>query len=146
AFNRANLNDLTALILAVADHVQRMPECNGTLALVAFQWGAGLALPLLQQANRVKAAVLFDVLADRSDRWLSIATPMQMHVPEQDQGAASNADAIEKKLLTTGRPYEQYRYPGLSAYFALETSEKRYNKEAAELAFDRMARFLKKRT
>lgn len=144
-FNRAPLDAFVALVMAVADHVQRMPECNGVLELVAFQWGASLALPLLQQPGRIRAAVLFDVAADRSDRWVSVAAPMQVHIAEQDQGAAANAEALEKRILVQGRPFERYVYPGLTGGFALETSEKRYNKDAAELAFDRMIRFLKRR-
>lgn len=145
AFNRTPIETFTALVMSVADQVQRMPECNGALEIVAFQWGSSLALPLLQQPGRVRAAVLFDVGADRGDRWLNVGTPMQMHIAEQDQGAAANADALEKRMLGTGRPFERYVYPGLTGGFALETSEKRYNKDAAELAFDRMTRFLKRR-
>jgi carboxymethylenebutenolidase len=145
AFNRAPLDALTALVLSVADHVQRMPECNGVLELVAFQWGASLSLPLLQQPGRVRAAVLFDIIADRSDRWLNVLAPLQLHVAENDQGAASNAEALEKRMLASGHDFERYVYPGLSGGFALESSEKTYDRGAAELAFERMARFLKRR-
>lgn len=144
-FNRAPLDAFVALVMAVADHVQRMPECNGVLEIVAFQWGASLALPLLQQPGRVRAAVLFDVAADRSDRWVSVNTPLQLHLAEEDQGAIGNAEALEKRMLVSGRSFERYIYAGQTGGFALETSEKRYNKDAAELAFDRMVRFLKRR-
>jgi carboxymethylenebutenolidase len=145
AFNRASVSDLAALVASVADHLQRMPECNGILGVVAFQWGSSQVLPLLQQPGRVRAAVLFDAAADRTDRWAQVQTPLQMHVPDQDPSAASHAETMEKRMIAAGRVYEQYHYPGMALNFALETSPRAYNKDAAELAFDRMVRFLKKR-
>lgn len=145
AFNRAPLDAFVALVAATADHVQRMPECNGVLEVVAFQWGSALALPLLVQPGRVRAAVLFDAASDRADRWVEVQSAMQMHAAEQDQAASGNVDAIEKRMLVSGRVFERYVYPGLLGGFALETSERRYNKDAAELAFDRMVRFVKRR-
>lgn len=133
--------------MAVADHVQRMPECNGVLELVAFQWGASLALPLLQQPGRIRAAVLFDVAADRSDRWVSVATPADAG-PHRRAGSGRRRQcrgAGEAHPRPGATVRARYVYPGLTGGFALETSEKRYNKDAAELAFDRMIRFLKRR-
>jgi dienelactone hydrolase len=145
AYNKAPISDQGALIELLAEHLGRFPEGNGSVGLLAFQWGAQAALSLLQKAGRLKAAVLFDVVMDRPERWQGVTAPMQMHIPDQDQAVFGGADNIEKKFLTQGRLYEQYFYPGMSAGFALDNGSKRYNKAAADLAFDRAAKYLKRK-
>jgi carboxymethylenebutenolidase len=61
-----------------------------------------------------------------------------------DPGINAGIPAFEAALKQTGKAYELHMYPGVNHAFNNDTNAARYNKEAADLAWERTLGFFRK--
>ena len=69
---------------------------------------------------------------------------MLLHYAGLDERINAGIPSYEAALKAAGVDYQIYVYEGVNHAFNNDTSEARYNKEAADLAWSRTVAFLKK--
>ncbi len=74
----------------------------------------------------------------------SIKAPLLLHYAGLDQRIDAGIPAYEAALKQAGKTYEIFVYPNVNHGFNNDTSEARYNKEAADLAWSRTVGFFRK--
>ena len=67
-----------------------------------------------------------------------------LHYAGLDERIDAGIPAYEAALKANGKSYELFVYPGVNHAFNNDTSAERYNKAAADLAWQRSIAFLKK--
>ena len=68
---------------------------------------------------------------------------MLLHYAGMDQRINAGIDDYRKALEENGKTFEIHMYDGVNHAFNNDTSEARYNREAADLAWQRTVDFLK---
>ena len=129
-------------ILATIDAARRMPGTSGKVAVMGFYLGALLAF-LATARGEVDAAVAYHG-AD-TDRYLDeaggITAPFIMHLAEEDEFIAKDAQARIKTALAGKANAQVFSYAGCNHAFARHTGL-HYNAAAASLANGRTWAFL----
>lgn len=73
-----------------------------------------------------------------------IKAPLMLHYGGLDERINAGIPAYEEALKANGKAYEVHIYDGANHAFNNDTSEARYNKAAADLAWGRTVEFFKK--
>lgn len=128
---------------AALDLLARHPECTGAVGAWGFVWGGPYALQFAL-AGRVKAAVSYYAVPPSADRMVEVKVPVQFHWCENDPRTAPLVDALEKRLIGAGKSFESWVYPETQSGFASEPAGRRWNKAAADRAYDRSVFFLRR--
>ena len=118
-------------------------ECSGKLGAVGFAWGGNIVGRLAAVAPTLDGAVIFYGKPPPESDAARIRVPMQVHLAALDTKSAEAEPAFEETLKARGSPVEAYRYANVAASFHNDASTRRFNAEAAQLAWDRTLGFLK---
>jgi carboxymethylenebutenolidase len=94
-------------------------------------------------APSLAAAVPYYGRQPSAEQVASIKAPVMAHYAENDAGINAGIPAFEEALKKAGVEYKIYTYPGTSHAFNNDTNAERYNKEAADLAWERTVAFFK---
>src|SRR5207237_9679275 len=73
----------------------------------------------------------------------AIRAPVVLHYDVVDERVNAGIDAYAAALKANGQRYTIYLYPGVNHAFNNDTGGARYNKEAADLAWERTLSFFK---
>jgi carboxymethylenebutenolidase len=73
-----------------------------------------------------------------------IISPLMLHYGGLDERINAGIPEFEAALKAGGKQYELFIYEGANHAFNNDTSEARYNKTAADLAWGRTVTFFKK--
>lgn len=129
---------------AVVEYLHRHPSVNASsLGVVGFSLGAFLALRLAQNRPQdIGATVLFYGTGDgQYDR---IQAVVLGHFAATDPFEPSEAvQELETMLRAAGRTVEFHTYPGTGHWFFEQDRPDAYHADAAHLAWERTAAFLK---
>lgn len=114
------------------------------IAVVGFSFGAYYGLQFSNaEPARVRSVVLF-YGTGHEDFSKSKASYLG-HFAEKDAfEPKAGVDALKKVLHEAGRPATFYTYPGTGHWFFEPSVKKAYDKKAANLAWERTLKFLKK--
>lgn len=127
------------------DVIKSRKDCSGKLGVIGFCWGGGMANLMAVHVPDLKAACPFyGRQADVADV-PKIKAALQLHYAGQDERINAGIPAYEEALKKSGIAYELYTYEGAQHAFHNDTAPTRYNKEAAELAWQRTITFLKQK-
>ena len=74
-----------------------------------------------------------------------IKAPLLLHYAGLDDRTNAGIDAFKKALDAAGKEYTVYIYEGANHAFNNDTSEARYDKQAADLAWGRTIAFFKQK-
>lgn len=119
---------------------------TGKVGVVGFCWGGGAANDLAVAAPDLGAAVAYYGRQPKSAEDVArIEAPLMLHYAGMDERINAGIDAFKKALDAAGKQYTVYVYEGANHAFNNDTSEARYNKEAAELAWGRTIAFFKEK-
>jgi carboxymethylenebutenolidase len=129
---------------AATELLQRQPDCTGASGVLGFVWGGSFALQFAFTGGRMKAAVAHYPSPPSPARAGELKIPVQFHWVEDDPRTAGAVDALEKRMIGAGRVFEAFVYPDTLSGFASEPSSRRWNKAAADRAYDRSLFFLKR--
>jgi carboxymethylenebutenolidase len=116
---------------------------NGKVGSVGFCWGGGMVNRLAVKSPDLAAAVVYYGRSPDPAMAGIIKAPLLLHYAGLDQGVNQGVPAYEEALKKAGVRYEKHMYEGVNHAFNNDTSAERYNREAAELAWDRTVKFLK---
>lgn len=142
----AKLESATAFqeIIATVEYLQKHPSVtSSSLGVIGFSLGAFFTLWLAQNRPQdIAAGVLFYGTGDGDyDR---IQAAFLGHFAENDPyESAETVQQLENTLREAGRAVEFYTYPGTGHWFFEQDRPDAYRADAARLAWERTAAFLK---
>ena len=114
------------------------------MGVTGFCWGGSLTNKAAAYSNYVSATVAYygSVLTDEETAKVKI--PVMMHYAALDDRINKGVPGYEAALKANSVDYTIHMYPEVNHAFNNDTSEQRYNKEAADLAWSRTVGFFKK--
>ena len=117
---------------------------NGKVGAVGFCWGGGMVnqTAVHAGADLVAAVPYYGQQPDAGDAG-QIKAKMLLQYAGLDDRINAGIPGYEAALKAAGVDYQIYVYPGVNHAFNNDTSEARYSKEAADLAWSRTVAFLK---
>ena len=129
--------------VAAVKYLEKRPECNGKVGVVGFCWGGGIANMLATRIPELAAAVPFYGNQPPAEDVAKIKAPLLIHYAEKDERINAGIPAFEAALKANHVKYEMHTYPGTQHGFNNDTTP-RYDKAAAQLAWQRTMDFFKK--
>lgn len=115
---------------------------NGKVGAVGFCWGGGTVNNLAVASPDLTAGVAY-YGAQPKEGIDKIKAALLLHYAGQDERINAGIKAYEEALKAAGKEFTVYIYDGAQHAFNNDTSEARYNKEAADLAWGRTIEFFK---
>lgn len=131
-------------MLNSAQFLKSHTSSTGTLGVTGFCWGGGtsnfLAVTL---GGDLGAAVPFYGAAPPTSDVAKIEAPLLLHFAEHDDRINAMWPEYEAALVTHGKDYEAYVYPGTRHGFHNDSTP-RYDEAAAKLAWERSVAFFRR--
>lgn len=140
------LDSKTAIAEGVAtiEYLRNDKATNGKVGVVGFCWGGGLVNDLAVNAPDLGAGVAYYGRQAKADDVAKIKAPLLLQYAGLDTRMNAGIDAYKKALEENGKTFEIHVYEGANHAFNNDTSEARYDKKAADLAWSRTVEFFKK--
>ena len=133
--------DGTATVAFLAQHELG----NGKVGAVGFCWGGGAVNDLAVNAPTLAAGVAYYGRQPKDEDVAKIKAPLLLHYAGLDERINAGIDAFKAALTKDGKEFTIYIYDGVNHAFNNDTSEARYDKAAAELAWGRTIAFFKEK-
>jgi carboxymethylenebutenolidase len=138
--------DRTALVpdaVAAIAYLQTLPVTNGKVGAIGFCFGGGIVNQMAVASPDLVAGVAYYGGQPAAEDVARIKAKLLLHYAGLDERVNAGIAAYEAALKAAGVDYTVYIYEGVNHAFNNDTSEARYNKEAATLAWSRTVDFLK---
>ncbi len=130
------------LVSAVA-FLKQHAHGNGKVGAVGFCWGGGPVGDLVVNAPNLDACVVYYGRQPRAAEVEKIRAPLLLHYAGLDVRINAGIPAFVDALEKTNKKYTMHLYEGANHAFNNDTSEARYNKQAADQAWARTIAFFK---
>jgi carboxymethylenebutenolidase len=125
-------------MLAAAEWLKARPDCTGKVGATGFCYGGGIANKLaVSMGSDLSAAVPFYGAVPPAQDITRIKCGVLVHNGELDKGGAASWPGYDQALTAASVPHEGYIYPGAVHGFNCDATPERYNKAAADLAWQR---------
>jgi carboxymethylenebutenolidase len=129
--------------LAAVDFLEGHDATTDRVGVIGFCWGGALANQVAVNSPNVDAVVPFYGRQPASSDVAKIQAPVMLHYAGLDDRINAGIPEYEQALKDAGVDYTIHMYDGVNHAFHNDTSEARYDREAAELAWSRTIEFLK---
>jgi carboxymethylenebutenolidase len=136
-FNKVDRNKMGEDMVAAAQWLKARPDCTGKIAATGFCYGGGVANSLAVRLEGDLAAAAPFYGAVPREGIPKIKAAIMVHHGELDKGLAASWPAYADALKAANVPHEGYIYPGAVHGFNCDATPERYNKAAADLAWQR---------
>jgi carboxymethylenebutenolidase len=117
------------------------PDSNGKVGIVGFCWGGGVVGRVAVAEPTLDAGVVFYGSQPPTEQVANIKAPLLLNYAGQDERINAGIPVFEEALKAAGVTYTLHMYEGAQHAFNNDTSEARYNAEAAQLAWERTLAF-----
>jgi carboxymethylenebutenolidase len=131
--------------LAAVRYLKTQPVSTGKVGCIGFCWGGGIANQLAVNSPDLLAVVSFYGRQPASEDLPRIKASLLLHYAGLDEAINKGIPAFEAALKKASVNYKMYMYEGAKHAFNNDTWADRYNKEAAQLAWERTILFLKEK-
>ncbi|WP_246329509.1 dienelactone hydrolase family protein [Chthonobacter rhizosphaerae] len=128
---------------ATVTFLQAHERSNGRVGAVGFCWGGGLVNQLATASEALKAGVAYYGRTPDPAAVPNIKARMLLHYAGLDERINAGIPDYEAALEAAGVDHEIHVYEGVNHAFNNDTSSARYDKAAADLAWQRTVTFLK---
>ena len=142
AIGQLDLAQATADAVATLGILETLPGSNGRVGIIGFCWGGAMVNRVAVAAGeRLDAGVSFYGPAPDPSEAANVRAPMMIQLAGLDERVNRTALPWIEALEATGRPVEGHVYPEVNHAFHNDTSTERYDRTAAELAWQRTLDF-----
>ena len=138
--------DRAALVpdaVAAIAYLQGLPATNGKVGAIGFCFGGGIVNQMAVASPDLVAGVAYYGGQPSAEDVPKIKAKLLLHYAGLDERVNAGIAAYEAALKAAGVDYTIYVYEGVNHAFNNDTSEARYDKDAATLAWSRTVDFLK---
>lgn len=129
--------------VAAVEYLQENERCTGTVGCVGFCYGGSVSNELAVRVPDLAAAVPFYGGQPALEDVAKIRAPLLIHYAELDERVNAGWPAYRDALEAADRDFTVYFYEGTNHGFHNDTTP-RFDKEAAELAWQRTIEFFRK--
>jgi carboxymethylenebutenolidase len=136
----ATLARMVAAVAYLAEH----PESTGKVGAVGFCWGGGMVNRLAASGTALAAGVPYYGRQLPAEDVPKISAPLCLQYAGLDKRINAGIDDYVAALKANGKSFELHMYEGANHAFNNDTNEARYDREAADLAWERTLEFLRR--
>jgi len=137
-FSKVDGKKMAEDFVAAAIWLKSRPDCTGKIGATGFCYGGGISNTLAVRLGAdIGAAVPFYGAVPPKDEIPKIKAAVLVHHGELDTRLAATWPAYNAALTEINVPHEGYIYPGAVHGFNCDATPERYNKAAADLAWQR---------
>jgi carboxymethylenebutenolidase len=129
--------------VAAVSYLETREGSNGNVGAIGFCWGGGLVNQLATASEGLDAGVAYYGRTPDSAAVPNIKARMMLHYAGLDDRINAGIVEYETALKAAGVDYQVFVYDGVNHAFNNDTSSARYDKTAADLAWQRTTDFLK---
>jgi carboxymethylenebutenolidase len=133
----------TKNFVAAAKYLRTHPLSTGKVGVVGFCWGGAMANQVAVHSPDLVAAVPYYGAAPAVEDVPKIKASLLLHYAGIDERINAGIPAFEAALKAATKDYKLYMYEGAQHAFNNDMAPTRYNKDAAQLAWQRTIAFLK---
>ena len=131
--------------VATVTRLEGLDGANGNVGAIGFCWGGGAVNNLAVAAPRLKAGVAYYGAQAKAEDVPKIEAALMLHYAGLDERINSGIEAYQQALEAAGKDFTIHIYEGVNHAFNNDTSEARYDKAAADLAWSRTVDFLREK-
>jgi carboxymethylenebutenolidase len=137
-FNKIDKVKMAEDMIAAANWLKARPDCTGKITATGFCYGGSTANMLAAKLGAdLAAAAPFYGGPPAADDIPKIKAAILVHHGEQDTRLVATWPGYDKALTAANVPHEGYIYPNCGHGFNCDATPERYNKTAADLAWQR---------
>jgi carboxymethylenebutenolidase len=129
--------------VATVAYLKQHEASNGRVGAAGFCWGGGLVNQLAVNSPDLAAGVAYYGRVPDAQDVAKIKARILLHYAGLDERINEGIPEYRKALEAASIDHQIHVYEGANHAFNNDTSEARYNKEAADLAWSRTVEFLK---
>lgn len=142
-FQQLVATEVAANGVATIEWLQAHARSNGKVGAIGFCWGGGTVNNLATATPELLAAVPYYGGQPDAALVANIKGRVMAHYGGLDERINAGIPAFEEALKAAGVDYQIFIYEGANHAFNNDTSEARYNADAAALAWQRTVDFLR---
>ena len=141
-FDKIDRAGLVPDAVAAIAYLKSYPASNGNVGAIGFCFGGGIVNQMAVNSPDLKAGVAYygNQPKEGVDK---IKAKLMLHYAGLDERIGAGIADYEAALKAAGVDYQLFMYDNVNHAFNNDTSEARYNKEEADLAWSRTVAFLK---
>ncbi len=140
---KLNQDDAVAVLVSAVEFLKTYPESTGKVGAVGFCFGGMMVNRLAAASPELDAAVAYYGRQVPASQVPNIKAALLLHYAENDAGVNAGIADYEAALKANNKSYAIHTYPGTQHAFNNDTGAARYNKQAADLAWQRTVAFFK---
>lgn len=137
-------NEMLEDFIAAYEYLKNHKDCNGNIGVVGFCFGGWISNMMAVKVPTLKAAVPFYGGQPTEKETAQIQAPLLIHYAELDTRVNEGWPAYQAALKAHNKTYTVHFYPNVNHGFH-NTTTPRYDKAAAELAWERTVAFFKEK-
>jgi carboxymethylenebutenolidase len=140
---KMNQDDAVTALVAAVTFLKAHPESTGKVGAVGFCFGGLMVNRLAASSPELDAGVAYYGRQVAAAQVPNIKAALMLHYAEKDDGVNAGIAAYEEALKANNKKYIKHVYPGTQHAFNNDLGAARYNKEAADLAWQRTLDFFR---
>ncbi len=140
---KMNQDDAVAALVSAVSFLKAHPESTGKVGAVGFCFGGLMINRLAVASPELAAGVAYYGRQVPAAQVPNIKAALLLHYADKDDGVNAGIAAYEAALKANNKKYTIHSYPGTQHAFNNDTGAARYNKAAADLAWQRTLAFFK---
>jgi carboxymethylenebutenolidase len=132
-------------MVAAVQYLKTHPLSTGKVGCTGFCWGGGMTNQVAVNSPDLVAAVPYYGMQPAVEDVPKIKAALLLHYAGDDARINKGIPAFEQALKKASLEHKLYIYEGAKHAFNNDTSPTQYNKDAAQLAWDRTIEFFRRK-